>query len=164
MTSTPESSAVPAIILIDQVGLPYVPILATLHAQCFALGWTEASFYQSMAAANVISWLALLGPERDPVGFMVVRVVEDEAEILTLGVLREHRRRGIARQLLAQAATRASSAAAIALFLEVAEGNQAARELYRKAGFHVVGRRANYYPLPDGSSEAAIVMRRDLRA
>jgi ribosomal-protein-alanine N-acetyltransferase len=164
VTGTPEPSAAPAHIVIDQVGLPHVPVLATLHAQCFALGWTEASFYQSMAATNVIAWLALLGPEREPVGFMVVRVVEDEAEILTLGVLRGHRRRGIARQLLAQATARASSAAAAALFLEVAEGNQAARGLYRKAGFHVVGRRANYYPSPDGSSEAAIVMRRDLRA
>lgn len=164
MTGAPGPVPAPAVILIDQVGLPHVPVLATLHAQCFQLGWTEASFFQSMAQANVVAWLALLEPDREPVGFMVVRVVEDEAEILTLGVLRHHRRRGIARQLLAQATARASSASAVALFLEVAEGNEPARGLYRKAGFHAVGRRANYYPSPDGSSEAAIVMRRDLRA
>jgi ribosomal-protein-alanine N-acetyltransferase len=151
-------------IAIEQIGLAHVPLLATLHAQCFSIAWTEASFFQSMASANVFAWVALLEPEREPIGFMVLRVIADEAEILTLGVLREQRRRGIGRQLLAQATDRAASAAAAALFLEVAEGNQAARGLYRRAGFHVVGRRANYYPSPDGSAETAIVMRRELRA
>ena len=94
MTGGPGSVPVPATILIDQVGLPHVPVLATLHAQCFQLGWTEASFVQSMAQPNVVAWLALLEPDREPVGFMVVRVVEDEAEILTLGVLRSHRQLG----------------------------------------------------------------------
>jgi ribosomal-protein-alanine N-acetyltransferase len=39
--------------------------------------------------------------------------------------------------------------------LEVAEGNQAGRRLYGRAGFAVVGRRRGYY----GGGEDALVMR-----
>ena len=49
------------------------------------------------------------------------------------------------------------------IFLEVDEGNVAARGLYGKLGFSKVGERRAYYAAADGTRSTALVMRRDLR-
>uniref|UniRef100_UPI001F012A0B GNAT family N-acetyltransferase n=1 Tax=Falsiroseomonas oryziterrae TaxID=2911368 RepID=UPI001F012A0B len=91
-------------------------------------------------------------------GFVLARVAADEAEILTLAVLPEARRQGVGGALLAGAMAAAAARGAAAMFLEVSEGNAAARALYAAAGFSGVGRRRRYYP--DGSD--AVVLRRTL--
>lgn len=99
-----------------------------------------------------------------PAGFALARLAADEAELLSIGVVPECRRAGIARRLVAASVERAGSAGAAALFLEVGEANQPARLLYEGLGFHIVGRRPQYYRSPDGGLEDAVVMRRDLMA
>ena len=47
------------------------------------------------------------------------------------------------------------------MFLEVAEDNAAARDLYERQGFRPVGRREDYYRTASGTV-AALVLRRDL--
>ena len=49
------------------------------------------------------------------------------------------------------------------LFLEVDETNTAAIALYRRLGFRKVGQRKAYYDAGDGSKNAALVMRLDLK-
>ena len=48
------------------------------------------------------------------------------------------------------------------IFLEVEENNQAARRLYDRTGFAVIGRRERYYREPNGEQLNAVLMRRDL--
>ncbi|MDE2333688.1 MAG: GNAT family N-acetyltransferase [Rhodospirillales bacterium] len=79
-------------------------------------------------------------------GFVLARVAADEAEILTIAVLPQARRTGLGGILLAAALAEARARGAVAMFLEVAEANQAARALYAGAGFREVGTRPNYYP------------------
>ena len=52
----------------------------------------------------------------------------------------------------------ASSQGVSRLLLEVRASNAAAIGLYRKYGFIETGRRKNYYPLPEGGYEDAILM------
>ncbi|HAX40959.1 MAG TPA: ribosomal protein S18-alanine N-acetyltransferase [Bryobacteraceae bacterium] len=86
--------------------------------------------------------------------FLVIRqTAPDEAEILNIAVDPAHRRRGLARRLLAAAFRQPRT-----FFLEVRQSNIAAQALYRSLGFHVCGRRPGYYRHPD---EPAILMRRD---
>ena len=89
------------------------------------------------------------------------RVIEDEAEILSVAVARRQRGRGLAAQLLNLNLRRLAGLGARAVFLEVGEHNDPALRLYRRAGFSEVSRRPNYYPTPDGKI-AALVLRRDL--
>lgn len=89
-------------------------------------------------------------------GFLVVRGVGGENEVLNLAVNPRARRRGIAEALLRQA----FAALRGAWFLEVRASNFAALDLYQKLGFVAAGTRPGYYQDgPDGSPENAIVMR-----
>lgn len=83
-------------------------------------------------------------------GFLAWRTTApDEAEILNLAVDRRFRRRGAALALIG--ALQVEN-----VFLEVREGNVAARSLYGKAGFVEAGIRFGYYSQP---LESGIVMR-----
>lgn len=80
------------------------------------------------------------------------------AEILTLGVAPEHRRRGHASRLLAELLTIAARRGAREVYLEVRADDPGARALYVKHGFEAVGMRPHYYPR---SGRDALVMRLD---
>ncbi len=93
-----------------------------------------------------------------PIGFMLARVVADEAEILTLGVLAEARRYGVGRRLLESACARARTLGARRIYLEVGAGNTAGLALYRQLGFTETGRRDGYYDRGDDAREDAVLM------
>jgi len=124
-----------------------MPVLAALHAACFTAPWdqpwTQRSFSEILQMPGAGARIAALGPE--PVGFAIARIVADEAELLLIGVHPEHRRSGFGRMLLDNMAEALRKAGAAQLFLEVAEGNEAANAFYRGAGFAAVGRRPHYY-------------------
>ena len=129
--------------------------LAALHAEAFSAPWDARAFAALLAQPGV-----LLRIEAD--GFILIRVVLDEAEILTLAVRPGARRQGLGRRLVERACVAAKVAGAETLFLEVAEDNAAARVLYARAGFVEIGRRKAYYAGPDGRRIAALVLHRDL--
>lgn len=80
-----------------------------------------------------------------PVGFAVLQVVADEAELHRVAVHPDHRRRGLARRLVEAVLRRAEARGAARLYLEVARGNAPAVALYRGMGFDVDGVRRAYY-------------------
>ena len=125
--------------------------LARLHAAAFPPGeaWEEASIAALLATPGCF---AVIEPGE---GLAIGRVVADEAEVLTLGVVPAARRLGLGARLLAALWGAAQGLGAARLFLEVSEANQPARRLYARLGFVAVGRRDRYYP--DGS--AALVLR-----
>jgi ribosomal-protein-alanine N-acetyltransferase len=92
-------------------------------------------------------------------GFIVVRAVVAEAEILNLCVDPAKRCRGNATALLQKALEELAKLRVHRLFLEVRESNRAAISFYEKHGFLETGLRAKYYRDPD---EAAVLMTREL--
>ena len=78
-------------------------------------------------------------------GFIVWRVVADEAEIITIGVHPDARRGGIAAAMLVLAENDAKKRGASKMFLEVAENNRPARAMYERNGFVQIGVRPKYY-------------------
>ena len=127
--------------------------LAALHAACFTSPrpWSEAEF-----AGFLSNRLVFLLTE--PGGFLLGRVIADEAEILTLAVDPACRRRGIAARLVDAFLTESKQRGAASAFLEVAESNSAARALYASAGFTESGRRRGYYDRLDGGAEDGLVL------
>jgi ribosomal-protein-alanine N-acetyltransferase len=134
-------------------------LLAALHAQAFDRPWSAtemAKLLENPAAFGFIS------PAAEPVGFILGWAAAGEAEILTVAVAPEARRRGVGEQLAIAAAAAAAARGAQSVHLEVAENNVAARALYAKLGYQQAGRRSGYY-LGEGRQIDAIVMRADLR-
>ena len=125
--------------------------LAAIHAEAFETPWDAASLSALLASPGVF-----VVAEAD--GFILIRVVADEAEILTLAVRTPARRGGLGARLVEAAVVRAAALGAERMFLEVAEDNAAARALYARAGFHEAGRRRGYYARADGSREDALVL------
>jgi ribosomal-protein-alanine N-acetyltransferase len=134
--------------------------IAALHAASFRRGWSEQEVEGLLTDRHVIAHRAMTG--RTIAGFIMSRLVEDEAEILSVAVARSRRGRGLARNLLNLHMRRLAALGARAVFLEVDEHNAAAIRLYDRAGFHEISRRPNYYPGPGGKAVAALVLRRDL--
>jgi [ribosomal protein S18]-alanine N-acetyltransferase len=132
--------------------------LAALHAASFHRGWSEGEFERLLLDRNVVAHRALARGLL--VGFILSRLVLDEAEILSVAVASARRGRGLARQLLDTNLRRLAARGARSVFLEVDEANVPARRLYRGAGFQDVGRRESYYSAAQDS--AALILRRDL--
>lgn len=125
--------------------------LADLHAGAFSVPWDATAFESLLGQAGVF---AVEVPE----GFILIRSVADEAEILTLAVEPAARRRGLGARLVRDGAATAAAHGAARLFLEVADDNQAALALYAGAGFTEAGRRPGYYARPDGRRQDALIL------
>ncbi len=132
--------------------------LAEVHAASFpdARPWGADEFRALLAGPGCL--LA-----RDDHGFALARVAADDAEILTIAVRPDARRRGIGRRLLAELERAARSAGALTLFLEVAGNNAAAVNLYESAGFTCTGRRPRYYRQRDGRRADALILAKPLQ-
>lgn len=139
---------------IRRAGLSDSALLAAIHAECFAVPdrWSVGVFQLQLELPNVLSLLHADG------GLILCRVAADEAEVLTLAVLPQVRRQGIAAALIAESVQRLGWQGVRTLFLEVSVANDAARGLYAGLGFGEVGRRRNYYP----DRTDALVLRLDV--
>lgn len=150
---------------IEVAGLSICGRLASLHRASFGLdAWDEDAFARLLEGPCTAALIA-----RDDgaqaagaCGFVLVRATLDEAEILTLSVLPERRREGIASRLVGEAARLVATSGARVVFLEVAVDNTAARELYRAAGFNQVGVRRGYYERRGRAPCDALLLRLDL--
>lgn len=138
------------------------PALARLHAGNFARGWSVIEFQQFLSDRTIVCDGLFRGRSSVPRGFALSRVAGDEAELLTIVVSPHERGRGSGGLLLDAHLRRLVLRGVSTLFLEVDAANGAACALYRRRGFNEVGLREAYYPMPDGSRAAALVMRRDL--
>ena len=130
--------------------------LAALHAASFDRPWTADVVREILASPSGLA----LWAQGD--GFILLRYVLDEAEVLTLAVRPAARRRGLGRALVEAATQAAARAGATVLHLEVAEDNAAARALYAAADFAPAGRRRGYYARGKGAAavDALILSRR----
>ncbi|MCP1203210.1 ribosomal protein S18-alanine N-acetyltransferase [Acetobacter oryzoeni] len=132
-----------------EASIAHAQLLAGMHTQCFNTGaqWDQAAITALLLSPGVHAGIVMV--KDHPAGFIMLRSVVDEAEILTVCVLPEYRKRGLAQQLLAWCAQVAQHKGAQTLFLEVSVNNQSARTLYEKQGFEKLGLRKKYYE--DGS-------------
>ncbi|WP_417688593.1 ribosomal protein S18-alanine N-acetyltransferase [Roseibium sp.] len=138
--------------------------LAEIHSRSFTHSWDEEELSRLMDQAGVFV-LVIRRPvalgSRKVLGFIMIRTVAGEAEILTIAVDPKNRGEGLARQLLREALFRLYSERCEALFLEVDAANEPALKLYKSAGFRKVGERKGYYRAAEGDG-TALVMRADL--
>jgi len=133
--------------------------MARLHAAAFdqSRPWSAEEFAALLETPGTFA-------TGEAAAFALVRVIADEAELLTIATDPARRRQGRARALLETVHAEAAKRGAARIFLEVADDNLAARALYETCGYSVVGRRKRYYRRLDGPAVDAVIMAHDLTA
>lgn len=138
-------------------------VMAVMNAAfdpAFGEAWTRRQVEDMLLLPGTACMLAgsageQPAPGEHVAGFALTRCVLDEEELLLLAVDPQDQGRGIGRQLLQRVITDARKRGMTRLFLEMRDGNGAAR-LYAGAGFSQVGRRPGYYRRGSGGPFDAI--------
>lgn len=136
-----------------------LPRLLELERACYSDPWSPRGLEESLAPPAGFGLVA--ESARGVIGYLIGRDLGGSGEILNLAVAANFRRRGVARALVARALEMMEARGAAEVLLEVRESNLAARALYEREGFRVIGARRGYYRLPP---EDALVMRREAPA
>lgn len=127
----------------------------------FSTPWSRKALAHQLSPENKDAKLFVLtlpqtaGPaetEEDPgqaiLGYGGYYLHIDEAEILNIAILPDHRHQGLGQKLLADLMADAKSRGVRRMTLEVRKSNEAARKLYASQGFIPCGERKNYYDKP----------------
>ena len=123
----------------------YSQILYALdQSRPFSAHWTLAGWQAELAQTASQVWCA--EKEGQVVGFIAVRGVAGQYEILNLAVAADQARLGIASTLVSHVLDSLAAGGTVQISLEVSTANQPALALYRKIGFSVVGVRKKFYP------------------
>jgi ribosomal-protein-alanine N-acetyltransferase len=127
--------------------------LASTHAAAFRTSrpWTAQEF----AALLENPHTQIFG---DTQCFALIRLVADEAELLTIATHPDRQRRGLARSCMAAWHQATRQQGATRCFLEVAADNHPAIALYTSCGYFRCGERKGYYTRNPGPNVDAIVM------
>ena len=145
---------------IETVAAAHGAVLAALHGECFAGGWTAGDIANLLTLPGAI---ALLARDRgEPVGFVLAQCAADEAEIITICTRPSQQRRGAGHAVLSALMAALAATGTKTLFLDVAADNTAARALYEAHGFVQVGLRPRYYTSGRDRPVDALLMRRQL--
>lgn len=134
---------------IVRAGPEDAPRLADLHARSFPHGWSARDIATLLRQPAVVGFASAQG-------FVLIRRVLDEAEILTICVDPDTRRSGLGGALLDAAIAEVTNQGAKTIHLDVSTQNQAAQALYQGRGFAETARRKRYY----GDGSDAILMTR----
>ena len=109
--------------VLSEAGPRDAAAIAQLHAASFHRGWSDTEIERLLLDRHVLAHRAISG--RSFAGFILSRMVTDEAEILSVAVAARWRGRGLARRLLDLHLRRLAGLGTRSVFLEVDEGNAA---------------------------------------
>ena len=136
-----------------------IPVLVSLDKELFPYSPWSSGQYREEISAPTRRFIVAVDDASRVIGYAGVFAPGGaEADILTVGVIAQHRGQGIARQLMAGITKWAIDQGSIAMMLEVKTDNAAAIGLYESLGYSKLNIRKNYF----GAGLDALVMRLDL--
>lgn len=149
---------------ISELGVSGATLLAEIYDLSFQEGseqhWDKKAFEALFKIAGTTSYI--VEKNETPIGFVMLRKLHDEAEIITFCILPKWCNNGYATVLLEWVKDRLQQQAIKRVFLEVRQNNEAAIRLYNKCSFEQIGRREGYYSNHSGKKIDAIVMQINL--
>ncbi|MEM8539477.1 MAG: ribosomal protein S18-alanine N-acetyltransferase [Pseudomonadota bacterium] len=149
---------------IETLTTSHAQAMADIHAATFKPAWTDGEFFDLLDNANVggVALMEQATKGGAMLGFALVRVADEEAEILTIAVTPNWQNYGVGQRLMLAVLANLHADRVSKLFLEVGEDNKSAVALYKRVGFEQVAIRKNYYNLGEGKKSHALVMSRDV--
>ena len=142
--------------MITMMTASHVPQIAELEKLCFNDPWSENSIASELD--NRLScWLVALDDDK-VIGYVGSQTVLGETDMMNIAIHPDHRKRGIATELIERLIQALKERDSHSLMLEVRASNEPAKSLYTKLGFELVGVRKNYYRNP---KEDALILRKE---
>lgn len=136
-----------------------IPVLVGMEKSIYPESpWSAAQFREELSGIPRTRKYIIAQNGTDIVGYAGIAIAGDVADIHTLTVIPEFRRRGIASEMLRNLEKWALEKKVEAVMLEMREGNLEAQPLYEKYGYRVISRRDNYY----APKIHALIMRKEL--
>ena len=136
-----------------------IPVLVSLDKELFPYSPWSSGQYREEISAPTRRFIVAVDEGLSVIGYAGVFAPGGaEADIVTVGVISQHRGQGIARQLMAGITKWAIDQGSIAMMLEVKTDNAAAIGLYESLGYSKLNIRKDYF----GSGLDALVMRKEL--
>jgi len=129
-----------------------------LHSDSFHAPWPETDFVAHID--NEIDDVLGVVNGGELHGFIVVRTLDDQAEILTIVVAYDRRGQGLGKRLLAAGEAAVQQNGADIIFLDVAKDNIAATALYENYGYQRCGTRPGYYKREKGRVDALLYQKK----
>lgn len=136
--------------------------IARIHAASFERGWNAEEIRSLLEKPGAKAFIYDVDGSR--AGFVLIRIAADECEIIAIAVDEQHKRKGIARKLLDFLPDYLRREGVGRVFLEVAEDNFSALDLYHAAGYEEHGRRKGYYRRWHGRRVDALMLQHRLDA
>jgi ribosomal-protein-alanine N-acetyltransferase len=131
-----------------------------IERESFHTPWSKTLFLEEFERDYSHSYVVCDKNKGDVLGFIIFWVLFDECHILNICVAKAFRRCGLGEKLMEICEGVAENKGASYLYLEVREGNEPAKSLYRKLGFQYGGIRRGYY---DDTGEDGWVMIKNIK-
>lgn len=133
-----------------------LPFIMEIERLSFTHPWSENSFVGEIENHHIsFPYVILYEPQNRIIGYVIFWILGEEAQISNFAVHPDFRGHGLGEDTLVRILRMLRNFKCSMVLLEVRPSNMAARRLYNKYGFRVLGIRKNYYQSP---VEDALVM------
>ena len=150
----PEQQHLKDNIIIRKVLEKDLDAIMELEVVAFTMPWSRKSYEDMMKVSNVNFETAVCGDK--VLSYMLYQYWSEGAELHTLAVNPNWRRKGVARKMLTHLFDWAREHGVEKIFLQVRPSNSKALDLYKSFGFVAIGTRKKYYT--DNNEDAYIMV------
>ncbi len=131
-------------------------ILSLQQLASFSDGWGENAWKSSLSSSNFFAFGKRVNVKL--IGYVAITLAVDSCDIELVLVDKNFRRQSIASSLIEYAENFAKTLGVRDVFIEVREGNQSARALYKKHNYDQINVRKRYY----SDQEDAIILKKEI--
>ena len=137
-----------------------LPLVIEIENTCYSNPWKFSSFKGEIENRPISNpYVIIYRPLEKIIGYVIYWHIRNEVQISNIAISPDYRQLGVGEGVLRKVLQEMQHKGAEFVFLEVRPSNLAARRLYEKLGFTILGLRKGYYRNP---SEDAIIMGKSL--
>jgi len=142
-------------ISLDRLGIVNINIIRKIQKECDETIWSKESLTHLFREGSGLGFI--LFNELLPAGYIMLRSLSREAEVLSFGVIPLFRRKGFGMILIQEAERFIISNKKSQLMLEVSINNFTALSFYSSAGFKEIKILKNYYKTDKGRQDGLLL-------
>jgi ribosomal-protein-alanine N-acetyltransferase len=137
-----------------------IPCILEIENVSFQNPWRDSTFVGEIANEGVsFPYVIVHRILKRIIGYIIYWKMQEEVQISNFAIHPDFRRKGIGEAVMRNVIKAIQRAGGVYVFLEVRPSNLAARALYKKLGFKILGTKRDYYHTP---VEDALIMGRPL--